>query len=303
MTQLQSAPVSLVLGGGGGRAIAHIGAWRGLQERGITTRRVVGSSAGALVGACIAAGMSWRELLGKARRFARHATFSLDMRVLFRGIRSPSLFREEPLRELIRGLLPVSRFEQLAVPLSVNAVDLANGTVVWFGEGGRTDLPLADAVYASCALPLLFPPASIGGRHFIDGGVVDPLPIVRARACGGETIVAVDLATADPDCRTGMVDTYCRVFGILRAEQRPSASSDTLDDVVRIHPAVSACNSFDLSRAEELIEAGYRAALARLAGHEPARATVPGPSGLERRGLRSWLPGRLAAPARVASAR
>jgi NTE family protein len=136
---------------------AHIGAWRALQELRITARRVVGGSAGALVGACIAAGMSWQELLTKAQRLARGGIFSLDVRVLFRGIRSPSLLREEPLRELIRALLPVSRFEELPIALAVNAVDLASGEVVWFGEGGRADLPLGYAIYASCALPLFFP--------------------------------------------------------------------------------------------------------------------------------------------------
>jgi NTE family protein len=233
--------------------------------------------------------MSWRELLEKAQRLAGTPIFSVDTRVLYRGTRSPSLLREEPLRELIRALLPVSHFDELDVPLAVNAVDLASGELVWFGEGGRTDVSLADAVYASCALPLFFPPATIDGRRFIDGGIIDPLPIARARAYGGR-VVAVDLAApAAPACQSGMVDTYCRVFEILRTGWLADTAAEAEDDVVRIQPTLVGRNTFDLSRAENLIEAGYQATLARLAGSEAKRtmtvpATRPG-----RRGTTGWI--------------
>jgi NTE family protein len=270
----RAAPVSLVLGGGGGRAAAHVGVWRTLHELGVGVRRVVGSSAGALVGACIATGMPWQELVARARRLPRGRIFALDARLLIRGTRSRSLLREEALRDLIHRLLPVTRFDELTIPLSINAVDLATGSVVWFGEGGRTDLPLADAVYASCALPLVFPPAAIAGERFVDGGIVDPLPIGRAGALGGERIVAVDLASTDagPHAPGGMLDTYCRVFEILRRSARPDAAPEPRADVVRIRPRLPERSTFDLSRAEELIAVGYRASLAALTGRELAPA-------------------------------
>ena len=127
MTHLISAPVNLVLGGGGGRAPAHIGAWRALQERGIGAQRIVGCSAGALIGACIAAGMSWQELVDKARRLTTRPVFVVDRRVLLRGVRNAGLLGEQPLRDLIRALVPVTRFDELVVPLSMNAVDLSTG--------------------------------------------------------------------------------------------------------------------------------------------------------------------------------
>ncbi|NIQ56015.1 MAG: hypothetical protein GWN71_22425, partial [Gammaproteobacteria bacterium] len=99
--------------------------------------------------------------------------------LLVNGIRQPSIFRDDPLREYIAEVLPVERFEELTLPVGMNAVDLETGDEVWFGAGGRTDILLADAVYASSALPVFYPPAEIEGRHYVDGGVTDSLPIGR----------------------------------------------------------------------------------------------------------------------------
>jgi NTE family protein len=290
-------PVTLVLGGGGARGLAHVGVWRAVQERGVRTGRVVGSSVGALIGACIAGGMSWRELVAKAQRLARGGIFSLDHRILYRGTRTPSLLREEPLRELIRALLPVERFDQLAIPLSVNAVELSSGEVVWFGEGGRGDVPLAEAVYASCALPFFFPPAAIGGEHYVDGGIADPLPIPRAQALGRGRVVAVDLAadSAPGPSRMGMLETYSRVFELLRAARRAAEGAHPAPGVVRINPVLAGRNTFDISRAGELIEAGYRASLAGLAGLAAAPQPSPEPTPAPRRGEGRWLPSWLPA--------
>lgn len=304
--------VTLVLGGGGGRGLAHIGAWRALQEMGIRPVRIVACSAGALIGACIAAGASWRDLAGRAQLLAG-GIFSLNGRVLSQGMRTPSLLRDEPLRELIRSLSPARRIDDLPVPLSVNAVDLATGEVVWFGEGGRRDVPLADAVYASCALPLFFPPAAIGGDHFIDGGILDPLPVARARALGARAIIAVDLATPTGAAqrRPGMIDTYCRVLEILQERRGPGRTLAPGRDLVHIHPALAGRHTFDLSRPESLVEAGYHAALDALSGALPALdghptrtaaapAAVKPPQG---RWLPGWLQSMPAALGRLAPSR
>lgn len=269
MQYSRTGPVSLVLGGGGGRGLAHIGAWRALQERGIAVDRVVGSSAGALIGASIASGLSWRELTEKAKRLARGSVFSLDPRILYRGARNPGLLRGDPVRALIRELIPVARFDELRLPLSVNALDLVTGEVVWFGEDGRTDVSLADAVYASCALPFLFPPAAVAGSLLVDAGIVDPLPISRARALGATRIVAVDLAARAEIAPegAGLFDTYRRVFEILRPQAEvPGATGE---DLVRIRPGMSGRGTFDLSQAEGMMESGYRAARQVLAAQEP----------------------------------
>ncbi|MFS8639092.1 MAG: patatin-like phospholipase family protein, partial [Gemmatimonadota bacterium] len=175
--------VILVLGGGGVKGMAHVGAWKALEEAGLQVAEIVGTSIGALVGACIAGGMGWRELAPLAVSLRKRDIVSMNGRsVLLNGIRQQSVFHGERLMEYIRTVLPVERFDELSLPLSMNAVDLETGETVWFGAGGRTDVPLADAVYASCALPLFYPPAEIGGQHFVDGGVGDALAVERALA-------------------------------------------------------------------------------------------------------------------------
>jgi NTE family protein len=285
MNENGSGKVTLVLGGGGGRGLAHIGAWRALQEVGVRPGRIVASSAGALVGACIAAGMSWRELAGRARSLAASSLFAVNPRLLSQGTRSPSLLREEPLRDLIRTILPVSRFGDLDLPLSVNAVALATGRISWFGEDGANDPSLVDALYASCALPLVFPVADIGGESYVDGGLVDPVPVGHARELSTDRIVAVDVGvpTNASESRAGMVDTYCRVLEILRDRSGEALSGSPTEDVAHIRVEAARCHTFDLSRCDALVDAGYRATLQVLTGSshlpsaESARPVRPAP--------------------------
>jgi NTE family protein len=285
--------VSLVLGGGGGRGLAHIGVWRALQELEVRPARIVASSIGALIGACVAAGMSWQELAVRAQRLGSRSVFAFNGWILSQGTRSRSLLREEPLRALIRSLVPVARFDELPIPLTINAIDLATGRVAWFGEGGRTDLSLADAIYASCAIPLFFPPAAIGGDFYVDGAIVDPLPIARARLLGAKRIVAVDLAAPAeaPHPCSGMVETYCRVVEILQERCGQAPIAGPAPDVVHVRPTLSGDDTFDLSRGEALIEAGYHATFLALAGQdpEPVAAAAAPRRAEESRWLPSWL--------------
>lgn len=259
----REAGVTLVLGGGGARGLAHVGVFRALDEAEIAVGRVVGSSIGALIGAGIAAGLNWRELQARAARLVRSRVFSLDAGLLLRGGRVPGLLRETPLRTLIRELLPVTRFDQLKLPLTLNAVDLETGEVVWFGDGGRTDAALEDAVYASCALPMLFPPAWIGGRALIDGGVVDPLPLQRAAQLTNGRLIAVDIS-APVAVEAGMTvfDTYRRVFHLLRP--RSGQLEDVRARTTVIKPDLAGRSTLNLKSPDLLLRAGLEAGRASL---------------------------------------
>jgi len=90
--------------------------------------------------------------------------------------------------------LPVTEFDDLTIPVSVNAVDLETGQTEWFGAHGRMDVSIADAVYASCALPLFYPPAEVDGRFYVDGGVGSSLPIECARERGATRVIAIDVS-------------------------------------------------------------------------------------------------------------
>lgn len=125
----------------------------------------------ALVGAMIASGVTWREMVPLVFDLRRQEIARVKPRsVLINGIRQESLFQGEPLRAYIARILPATRWEDISMPFQVNAVDLETGLTDWFGVGARTDASLADAVYAPAALPVFYPPVQIGSQVFVDGG-------------------------------------------------------------------------------------------------------------------------------------
>lgn len=272
--------VLLVLGGGGVKGMAHVGAWKAVEEASLEVSGVIGTSIGALVGACLAGGLGWRELAPMAVALRKRDIVSMNGRsLLLNGIRQPSVFHGERFMEYIREVLPVERFDQLRFPLAINAVDLETGLMEWFGAGGRTDLTLAEAVYASCALPLFYPPAEIGGRHYVDGGVLDALPFEHASTLGADRIIAVDVtAGGDRDSldtiTKGMIAIHHRVFDIMGNAQR-RARLERWDGVplVYVRPQLDGISTFDFNRTQYFLEEGFRATRRALAEHsrtEPA---------------------------------
>lgn len=183
----------LVLGGGGLKGLAHIGVWRALAERGIRPDAVIGTSIGALIGALASAGMDADEMAERALALREEDILNINRRIAWiRGIRQTALYQGDHFRDYIRTVLPVERFEQLTRPLRLNAVSLNSGDEVWFGSGARTDIPLADAVYASCALPVYYPPLPVGDDYLVDGGLMRGMGVPEARRWGAERIIAVE---------------------------------------------------------------------------------------------------------------
>jgi NTE family protein len=259
--------VALVLGGGGMKGLAHVGAWRAAGEAGLEVTRVYGTSIGALVGAMIAANTDSDRLYSLARALQKTDIVLLNRwAVLFNGIRQQSVFRGDSFRAFIDSVLPVQTFEELALPLSVNVVDLATGETEWFGADGRTDVPLGDAIYASCALPVFYPPAEIGGRYYVDGGVLDSLPVARALEHGNERILAIDVgagpvADSSDTVSKGMVAIHQRVMQIVGHARRQEQLADleTEQRITYVRPDLGGYNTFDFNSTEYFLAEGYRA--------------------------------------------
>jgi NTE family protein len=249
------------------KGLAHVGAWRAAGEAGLGATRIYGTSIGALIGAMIAANVDTDRLYALARALQKTDVALLNRwAVLFNGIRQESVFRGDSFRTFIDSVLPVQSFDELAVPLSVNVVDLATGQMEWFGADGRTDVSLADAVYASCALPVFYPPAEIDGRFYVDGGVLDGLPVARALESGTERILAIDVGAgpvADPtDVVTkGMVAIHQRVMQIVgHARRREQLEQlEMADRVTYVRPELGGYNTFDFNNTEYFLDEGYRA--------------------------------------------
>lgn len=258
--------VWLVMGGGALKGLAHIGAWKAVQEAGIPVAGIIGTSIGAMVGAALAGGRSVEEMEAVARGLKRSDIIRLNRRAVWiNGIRAKSVLRGGPLKEFIRRLLPTDSWGGLRIPMVVNVVDLATGETVWLGYRGDTTVSLVDGLYASCALPVLFPPAEVDGRFLLDGGVQEMLPLQRASDLGATRIIAID-AGAGPDvdagvvAKEGLVAVHQRVFAIMAGQRRRDTVRDwTGVPLTFVRPDLQSYGGFDFEEIEYFMEEGYRA--------------------------------------------
>ncbi|WP_166133352.1 patatin-like phospholipase family protein [Nocardioides ochotonae] len=175
--------VALALGSGGARGYAHIGAVRALRERDCEIVAVAGTSMGALVGGLASA--------GHLEQFADWAT-SLQRRDVLRlldpKLASPGVLAADRLLDAIQEIFSDVHIEDLPVPFTAVATDLAARREVWFQRG-----PLRAAVRASIAIPGVFTPAMINGRLLVDGGLTNPVPIDPTVGVPSDLTVAVSL--------------------------------------------------------------------------------------------------------------
>ncbi len=159
----------LALGGGGARGYAHIGVVRALTEVALRPRRIVGTSMGAIVGAGLAAGRTADDMLAAARRTTVYRLVGKRARL--------ALFDPRPLLDMVVADLGDPRIEDLPIPLGVTAFDLVSGRPRLLARGR-----LGDALAASVAVPLFFPPRRSGDSILADAGPWEGMPVSLARA-------------------------------------------------------------------------------------------------------------------------
>lgn len=178
-----SKNIALVLSSGGARGFAHIGAIRELKKRGYNITSVSGTSMGALVGGIYAA--------GGLDIFEKWAT-SLDMMEVLRltdlSISTRGLVKGNRIIKKMKDIIPERNIETLDIPFSAVATDIVNGTEKVFTEGS-----LYDAIRASISIPTVFQPFKIGGDYFVDGGVLNPIPISQVKRNGDDLLVVVNV--------------------------------------------------------------------------------------------------------------
>jgi NTE family protein len=265
-----SRRIALVLGGGGLKGFAHIGVLRALEERGIVPDVYAGTSIGALIGAAHVVGTPVQTLADRAEALKRKDLFRLNhFGMLLDRMRAPSIYLEEPLRELCAASIPDVTFKGLPKPLLVNSVDLDQGARVVWGLPGLQDVPVRDAVYASCALPGFFPPGQVGTRTCIDGGVVDNLPVSVA-AHFADIIIAVDVGSSDASQSAraegqGFATIYMRAATMMmHALQQFPLERWHGPPMVLVRPKVNDANWLSFTDTASNIEQGYRAAMRAL---------------------------------------
>lgn len=178
--------VSLVLGSGGARGLAHIGIIHWLEENGYRIASVTGCSIGALIGGIYAAGKldSYEQWVRAIRKIDMVSLLDLSFA---RG----GFVKGEKIISTLRELIGEMQIEDLPMPFTAVASDIRKEKEVWINQG-----PLFDAIRASISLPLFFTPFSINGNMLIDGGVLNPVPIAPTFDDNTEVTIAVNLGGA-----------------------------------------------------------------------------------------------------------
>ena len=270
----------LVLGGGGMRGMAHVGVLKALDRLGMTYDAVVGTSIGALIGALAAAGNTLDEMEEIVANLQRENYFKLNfVKFLLKGVRTSSIYRGDTFRERLGELLPSVGFHDMRVPFYCNAVRLQTGGQIFWGTPGLDDVSLIDAVYSSCCLPGIFEPFEHDGYHYMDGGIIDPLPLRFAKSLRPDLILAVDLTTKAtfkaPNYRDRVVSTLYRSFEIAEeviVEQLLHMHADRR--CVLIQPKVGHLSRFDFQQVQDVVQLGEDATIQVLTSHAATRNLV-----------------------------
>lgn len=172
--------VTLVLGGGSARGMAHIGVLKVLEREHVPINRIVGTSMGALIGAAYSIGVSLQTMEEKAYKFSMN-------RLLDPTMPKMGLLAGDKLEAVIRELIDEKGFADCRTPLAIVTTDIENGEEVVYQEGD-----LVRIVRASCSWPGIFNPVRIGNRLLCDGGIKNSVPTKIAKTLGSSYIIAVD---------------------------------------------------------------------------------------------------------------
>jgi len=275
-----STTVSLVLGSGGARGLAHIGVIQWLTESGYDIRSIAGSSMGALVGGIYATGK-----LGVYAEWVLALERMQVLRLLDPSFGRNGLFKGERIIGVLRELIGDHAIEELPMSFTAVATDLESGEEVWLNKG-----KLFDAIRASMATPLVFTPFKHGARTLLDGALVNPVPIAPTLNDNSDLTIAVNLGgpaevRATPPASTPIANgnvyrqrirAFVASLPLVRTSGVPErglfdiafASMQTMQDTisrlklaayspdVTVEVPRNACGFFEFWRAEELIDLG-----------------------------------------------
>lgn len=247
--------VSLVLGSGGARGLAHIGVIHVLEERGYDIRSISGCSVGALVGGIYAAGKlsEYEAWVSKLTKF--DMVNLMDIAWVGGG-----LVKGDKIIQRMRDLVGDRQIEDLPIPFTAVATELETGREVWINEG-----PLFDAIRSSCSLPIFFTPARYREKMLVDGGVVNPVPIAPAFDDDTDLTIAVNLGgrpAQNPAPRKKDIGAYDVAYLVFDAMQSTIARQKlaAYPPDLTIEIPRDAARTFDIDRAAEMIKLGREAA-------------------------------------------
>ncbi|AIL63008.1 patatin-like phospholipase family protein [Pseudomonas alkylphenolica] len=292
--------IGLVLSGGAARGLAHIGVLKALEEQGIKIDAIAGTSMGAVIGGLyasgykvdelekLALGIDWQQALSDApprkdvpfRRKQDDRDFLVKQKLSFRDDGSLGLplgvIQGQNLALLLESLLAHTSdtrdFDKLPIPFRAVATDIASGEKVVFRRGH-----LPQVIRASMSIPAVFAPVDLDGRLLVDGGMVDNIPLDVAREMGVDVAIVVDIGSPLRDRKqlATVVDVLNQSITLMTRRNSEEQLAQLHRDDILIQPPLASFGVTDFGRAEEMIDAGYRAARAL----DPRLAALKRPDG------------------------
>ncbi|MEA2041635.1 MAG: patatin-like phospholipase family protein [Bacteroidota bacterium] len=233
----------LVLGGGGTRGFAHLGVLKALRERGIIPDIISGASAGSIVGALIADGKTEDEAF---EFFKKKSIFEFSK---FRFPRQ-GFFSLSGLRKNLEEFLSVHNIEDLSIPLYISVSNLYTGKAEYLNSGS-----VSDTVVASSSIPVLFTPVTIKNELYVDGGLVDNLPLKPLKdIC--EYIIVVSLIPVNENHKVnGIRSIISRIAEMVTNNNLNNEKADA--DLIIEPPELSKYEYLSSKRADKVFEIGY----------------------------------------------
>jgi len=273
-------PVGFVLSGGGNLGALQIGMMRALLEHDIRPDLIVGCSVGAINGAALAEDPTlagalrlerlWRALDGKELMPAGWLPNTVAI-----ARRGEAIHENHGLRRHLEQSLSARTFEELAVPFQCVATDLVGVREVWFRSG-----PLIEPILASAALPAVYPAVEIDGVRYLDGGIVDDVPMTRAVELGARTLYVLQVGLFSrprPEPKRPL-DVAVQAYWIARHHRFKRELAAMPPDIeLHLLPTgqTPSMRYNDFTRTSELISLAYEASSAYLAGRQlPAEVLV-----------------------------
>ncbi|MFC7321453.1 patatin-like phospholipase family protein [Halobacillus campisalis] len=245
---MKQPKIGLALGSGGARGFAHLGVLKVLHENQIPVHMIAGSSMGALVGSLYAAGQKIDDLYKLAFTFKRK--YYLDFTVPKMGF-----VQGRRIKEYIRLFTFGKTIEDFTIPMSIVATDLTTGGKKIFHKG-----PACDAVRASISIPGIFVPEKIDGRLYIDGGVIDRVPVSVVKDMGADIIIAVDCSHTDAEPTIHSIyDVIIQSIDIMQDELASVTERSSFTDIM-IRPDVTKFSSRAFTDLQEIVKEGEKAA-------------------------------------------
>lgn len=243
--------VTLVLGGGSARGIAHVGILRVLEREKIPIDRIVGTSMGALIGAAYSIGIPMKVMEERAYGFSVN-------RLLDPTFRGMGLLAGERLEKTVRDLIESKTFTDCRIPISIVTTDIESGDEIVHQSGD-----LVKTIRASCSWPGIFAPVPLNGRLLCDGGIKNSVPVKIARDLAPDNyVLAADVGFC---VRKGKMENVFQI--ILQSlqiigEELNKYQSGTADNAIRVD--LPEIDQIAFNRAREIVIKGAEAAEAKI---------------------------------------